>query len=74
MVDPKGVEDVYFTAHAFSSTFACTLMFGGFCRSTVYLGSWGRHLFLIKTISSFNKTWHKVSLGEHGEKDSSLCK
>jgi hypothetical protein len=27
-VDPKGVDDVYFTAHAFSSTFACTLMFG----------------------------------------------
>ena len=40
------------TAHAFSSTFASTLMVGGFCYSTVYLRSWGRHLFLIKTISS----------------------
>ena len=47
--DVKLLEDVYFTAHAFSSTFASTLMEGGFCRSTVYLGSWGRHLFLIKT-------------------------
>ena len=33
-------------AHAFSSTFASTLIVGEFCRSTVYLGSWGRHLFL----------------------------
>jgi hypothetical protein len=47
MVDPKGVEDVkyvvddYFIAHAFSSSFASTLMVGGFCCSTVNLGSWG---------------------------------
>jgi hypothetical protein len=54
MVDPKGVEDVklvvdvYFSAHASSSSFASTLIVGGFCCSTVSLG----HLFLIKTISS----------------------
>jgi hypothetical protein len=60
MVDPKAVKDVkkvvdvvYFTPHAFSSIFVSTLMVGGFCSSTVYMGNWGRHLFLIKTISIF---------------------
>ena len=70
MMDPKGVEDVYFnfkyTAHAFSSTFASTLLVGGFCHSTVYLGSWGRHLFLIKTISSLYLITHFKSLGYVG--------
>jgi hypothetical protein len=46
-VDPKGVEnvkkvlDAYFTAHAFSSSYASTLKKGGFCCNTVNLGSWG---------------------------------
>jgi hypothetical protein len=44
-MDPKGVEivkyvvDVYFTAHAFSSSFAITFLVGGFCCNTVNLGS-----------------------------------
>jgi hypothetical protein len=37
--DVQQVVDVYFTAHAFSSTFDSALMAGGFCRGTVYLGS-----------------------------------
>jgi hypothetical protein len=40
--------EAYFTAHAFSSSFASTLKKGEFCCNTVNLGSWGRHLFLIK--------------------------
>jgi hypothetical protein len=51
MVGSIGVEGVnyvvgvYCTAHAFSSSFASSLMVGGFCCSTVNLGSWGRHFY-----------------------------
>jgi hypothetical protein len=32
----------------------------GFCCNIVNLGSWGRHLFLIKTISSFFKIFSRT--------------
>jgi hypothetical protein len=37
-MDPKGVENVYFTAHAFSSSFTSALKIGGFF---VILSIWG---------------------------------
>ena len=54
MVDPKGWRRFILNiAYAFSSIFASTLIVGGFYCSTIYMGSLGRHLFLIKTISNF---------------------
>jgi hypothetical protein len=53
MEDVKYIMDVYFTAYAFSSNYASTLMVGVFCCSTVNLGSWGRYLFILKIISSY---------------------
>jgi hypothetical protein len=50
----------------FSSSFSPSLKIGGFCCNTINLGSWGRHLFLVKTISGFYhfffiRTIHELS-------------
>jgi hypothetical protein len=48
------VMDVYFTAHAFSSSYSSTWVEGFCCTINWGAGEFWRHLFLIKTTSSLN--------------------